>query len=212
MTHWIQTGPRDVFLIKSYTWQVRLSLPFIRVVATYWEAVASVKLCMVPQLLTKQYTPCTWYHIYPIQCLWSAHMLVRSTCHNKVFWTKTSAFRDEPLRTSQTRWKWQHNTFIPSLHVVPFCQLCLVFMFIRGHKMYGCCESIVGSLLSWFLRVPATVMNFFVQETLFWWLVLLGLPTQKFFSQMKEANGLQLSLKQKYYLEIAWKLAESVWL
>ena len=34
-----------------------------------------------------------------------------------------------------------------------------------------------------------------------------GLPNTKFFSQTKEANGLQLSLKQKYYLQIT---AESV--
>ena len=30
----------------------------------------------------------------------------------------------EPSKTSQTRWEWHHNTFIPSLHLVPFCKQC----------------------------------------------------------------------------------------
>ena len=30
----------------------------------------------------------------------------------------------EPSKTSQTRWEQHHNTFTPSLHLVPFCQLC----------------------------------------------------------------------------------------
>ena len=34
----------------------------------------------------------------------------------------------EPSKTSQTRWERHHNTFIPSLHLVPFCQLCFVFV------------------------------------------------------------------------------------
>ena len=29
----------------------------------------------------------------------------------------------EPSNTSQTRWERHHNTFKPSLHLVPFCQL-----------------------------------------------------------------------------------------
>ena len=29
----------------------------------------------------------------------------------------------EPSKTSQTRWEWHHNTFTPSLHLVPFCEL-----------------------------------------------------------------------------------------
>ena len=36
----------------------------------------------------------------------------------------------EPLKTNQTRCEWHHNTFTPSLHLVPFFQLCLVF--VRG--------------------------------------------------------------------------------
>ena len=27
-------------------------------------------------------------------------------------------------KTNQTRWEWHHSTFTPSLHLVPFCQLC----------------------------------------------------------------------------------------
>ena len=30
----------------------------------------------------------------------------------------------EPSKTSQTRCERHHNTFTPSLHLVPFCQLC----------------------------------------------------------------------------------------
>ena len=37
---------------------------------------------------------------------------------------KTCACRDGTLKTRQTRWERHHNIFIPSLHLVPFCQLC----------------------------------------------------------------------------------------
>jgi len=30
----------------------------------------------------------------------------------------------EVSKTNQTRWEWHHNAFTPSLHLVPFCQLC----------------------------------------------------------------------------------------
>ena len=30
----------------------------------------------------------------------------------------------ERSKTSRTRWERHHNTFTPSLHLVPFCQLC----------------------------------------------------------------------------------------
>ena len=30
----------------------------------------------------------------------------------------------EASKTNRTRWEWHHNTFTPSLHLVPFCQLC----------------------------------------------------------------------------------------
>ena len=35
---------------------------------------------------------------------------------------------DVEMEPSKTKWEWQHNTFIPSLHLVPFCQLCVVFV------------------------------------------------------------------------------------
>ena len=44
------------------------------------------------------------------------------------FWMKSSTFRDGTLKkkqNSQTRWEWHYNTFTPSLHLVPFCQLCV---------------------------------------------------------------------------------------
>ena len=34
----------------------------------------------------------------------------------------------EPSKTNPTRWEWHHNNFTPSLHLVPFCQLCFVFV------------------------------------------------------------------------------------
>ena len=34
----------------------------------------------------------------------------------------------ERSKTSRTRWERHHNTFTPSLHLVPFCQLCFVFV------------------------------------------------------------------------------------
>ena len=34
----------------------------------------------------------------------------------------------ETSKTSQTRCERHHNTFTPSLHLVPFCQLCFVFV------------------------------------------------------------------------------------
>ena len=30
----------------------------------------------------------------------------------------------EASKTNQTRWEWHHNTSTPSLHLLPFCQLC----------------------------------------------------------------------------------------
>ena len=34
----------------------------------------------------------------------------------------------ERSKTSRTRWERHHNTFTPSLHLVPFCQLGFVFV------------------------------------------------------------------------------------
>ena len=38
----------------------------------------------------------------------------------------------EPSKTNQTRWEQHHNNFTPSLHLVPFCQLCFVFVVFIG--------------------------------------------------------------------------------
>ena len=47
--------------------------------------------------------------------------------YKKIFWMKTSACRDGSSPTYQTRWPPQHF-----LHLVPFCQLCLVFVICIG--------------------------------------------------------------------------------
>ena len=41
---------------------------------------------------------------------------------------KTSGCRDVTLKINQSRWKWHHNTFTTSLHLVPFWHLCFVFV------------------------------------------------------------------------------------
>ena len=43
----------------------------------------------------------------------------------------------EPSKTSQTRWERHHNTFTPSLHLVPFC-LVLVVCIGSGLGSAGC--------------------------------------------------------------------------
>ena len=38
-------------------------------------------------------------------------------------------YRDGTLKNQPDyRWEWHHNNFTPSLHLVPFCQLCFVFV------------------------------------------------------------------------------------
>ena len=39
-------------------------------------------------------------------------------------WKQTHVWM-EPSKTSQTKWERHHNTFTPSLHLVPFCQLAM---------------------------------------------------------------------------------------
>ena len=55
---------------------------------------------------------------------------------NRIFQTSPKKFSKgkqahvgmERSKTSRTRWERHHNTFTPSLHLVPFCQLCFVFV------------------------------------------------------------------------------------
>ena len=59
--------------------------------------------------------------------------LMKCTCeiltsHKKVFQRKQAHVGMERSKTSQTRRERHHNTFTPSLHLVPFCQLCFVFV------------------------------------------------------------------------------------
>ena len=44
--------------------------------------------------------------------------------HKKFSKRKQAHVGIEPS-TSQTRWEWHHNTFMPSLHLVAFCQLSI---------------------------------------------------------------------------------------
>ena len=39
----------------------------------------------------------------------------------------------EHSKTSRTRWEQYHNTFTPSLHLVPFCQLCTTKNSLHTH-------------------------------------------------------------------------------
>ena len=49
-------------------------------------------------------------------------------------------------RFNQTRWEWHHNTFTPSLHLVPFCQLPCVFKLLLKWVVKS---SQVGSDVQW---------------------------------------------------------------
>ena len=54
----------------------------------------------------------------------------------------------EPSKTSQTRWERHHNTFTPSLHLVPFCQLCFVFVScVHSRVVEGSWEGIAGCVV-----------------------------------------------------------------
>ena len=46
------------------------------------------------------------------------------TSHKKFSERKQVHARMEDSKINQTRWEWHHKTFTPSLHLVPFCQLC----------------------------------------------------------------------------------------
>ena len=59
---------------------------------------------------TSAYTASHFYH--SVGCT--------QTSHKKVSWTKQVHVGMEPSTTNQTRWEWYHNTFTPSLHLVPF--------------------------------------------------------------------------------------------
>ena len=51
----------------------------------------------------------------------------------------------EPSKTSQTRCERHHNIFTPSLHLVPFCQLCFVFVsFVHSRVVEGSGEGSGG--------------------------------------------------------------------
>ena len=95
------------------------------------------------------------------------------TSHKKSFQRKTSACRDGTLKTSQTSCKRHHNTFTPSLHLVPFCQLCFAFVVLtyfisvlsNGEGSAGCVVHVdvcyvVGGCSTKLLSVPKHQMMF----------------------------------------------------
>ena len=50
-------------------------------------------------------------------------------------------------KTNQTRWEWHYITFTPSLHLVPFCQLCPVFVICSHRRVVE--GSGVGGIACW---------------------------------------------------------------
>jgi len=68
----------------------------------------------------------TVFFINPEGGLLMAHKV--TTSHRKFSEWKQAHLGMELSKTSQTRWEWHHNTFTPSLHLVPFCQLPMPYV------------------------------------------------------------------------------------
>ena len=68
--------------------------------------------------------------------------------HKKVFWMKTGACRDGILKNQPNKMEWHHNTFTPSLHLVPFCQLCLVLVVSIGELWKAVGWVVLGHIYS----------------------------------------------------------------
>ena len=73
----------------------------------------------------------------------------------------------EPLKTNQTTNVGATDTFPPSLHLVPFCQLCLVFVscvqrVVEGSAVgsAGCVEH-VGVHREWVMLWVAAIFFFY---------------------------------------------------
>ena len=60
----------------------------------------------------------------------------------------------EPSKTSQTRWERHHNTFTPSLHLVPFCQLCTTKNSTHSLNAHGTQHCSLNSLPHKRLSIP----------------------------------------------------------
>ena len=61
---------------------------------------------------------------------------------------KASTCRHGILKTNQTRWEQHHNTFTPSPLLVPFCQLCIVFVScVHSRVVQGSWEGIAGCVV-----------------------------------------------------------------
>jgi len=65
----------------------------------------------------------------------------------------------EASKTNQTRWKWHHNTFTPSLHLVPFCQLCT-----PQNSLHALCLFICNAGSVWYVGVEVMLWNFIAAE------------------------------------------------
>ena len=94
---------------------------------------------------------CSDVGVFSDQTIWGhkLQIYIQQTIYRqsqKSFWTKTSAL-------SKTRWEWHHNTFTPSLHLVPFCQLCLLFAIcaVEWVVLYGYVVhvDVLGEVMLW---------------------------------------------------------------
>ena len=75
-------------------------------------------------------------------CIFSPHLSsllpflktkIAQTSHKKFSKGKQVHVGMERSKTSRTRWERHHNTFTPSLHLVPFCQLCTTKNSLHTH-------------------------------------------------------------------------------
>ena len=78
-----------------------------------------------------------WWAGFQHWSKWSGELLHYVTLFGSLWWKshkkattewKQAPVGMEPLKNNQTRWEQHHDTFTPSLHLVPFCQLCFVFV------------------------------------------------------------------------------------
>ena len=74
----------------------------------------------------------------------------------------------KPSKTNQTWWEWHHNTFTPSLHLVPFCQLYLVFVVCVHMRVM---EGVGWVVLHGLIELHGHVVHVDVHREV-WWLQL----------------------------------------
>ena len=70
------------------------------------------------------------------------------TSHKKVFRMKTSACRDGTLKNQPNKMGTTLQHITPSLHLVPFCQLCFMFVScVHSRVVKGSWEDIAGCIV-----------------------------------------------------------------